>query len=392
MDQSKPLICDFKSAQDDAYPNKVVVPLINFDSYQFERSVLTPAAAFRFTAPGVDKNTRLAIRSGDWIELFVTDKDGNKIQLATGIVDETDTHVMPSKVEYVITGRDLIGQLIDNASVDAQNRVYQIKSQTIGTIIQILIANTRIPQTAILQDVPNGQILFQTSPSETKMGALQRCLELTNCLIWSSPNGQIKIGRPKMSVQSTPNNKLILDPVHPGQNNCLEGRSRRGPNLAIRQIVVQLQNLELVDAGAYTVNNQDADMKKIKTAIGGRSVFETFTYGEGGQAADLINFVGNQSGDPKTLGATKARRELAKDNMKILDVEVVVRGHVNGDGNIYDVDQIYNVQIPDDDVAEDMYVYSVTYDLTIDHGMTTRLKLCRLGTIVAQVPMTGAST
>ncbi len=62
---------------------------------------------------------------------------------------------------------------------------------------------------------------------------------------------------------------------------------------------------------------------------------------------------------------------------------MVFQGHINEQGNIYNVDQMYTVQIEDEDVNEDMYVYDVTYDLTIEHGITTRLKLCKRGAIVA---------
>ena len=69
--------------------------------------------------------------------------------------------------------------------------------------------------------------------------------------------------------------------------------------------------------------------------------------------------------------------------MQVLDVEVTFQGHLNSNGVVYDIDQVYTCNIPDENVSEDLYCYAVTHELTLDHGMITKLKLCKLGTIVA---------
>ena len=72
--------------------------------------------------------------------------------------------------------------------------------------------------------------------------------------------------------------------------------------------------------------------------------------------------------------------------MSVLDIECVVRGHLNADGLPYAIDQVYTVTYEKDDVDDNMYVYAVQYNMTRDHGMLTTLRLCKLGTIVADVP------
>lgn len=382
----KPIEMDIKSAQ--SRNNNSFQPLKTFTSYSFERSIMVPASSFRFTAPGVDSKVRQSIRSGDMIELFAVQNDGTRVQIATGFIDETDTHITPSSVEYVLTGRDTLGQLVDNAAVDSKNKVIIIKNVSLPTILQFLIKNTQIPTTVITQQVPNAPLLFQTHPGESKLAAFQRYLEFSNCLIWSNPNGQVKLGRPNFTQRSS--GSLVLSRTNPGINNLLEARVRRNVHTAIRQIVVQLQDLNNVDAGAYTKFNFDDDMKKIAPMLGGRSVYQTLSYGRGNEVINLITQVGNSDGSPFKIGEALALREIAKDNMKILEVEAVTSGHLNSQGNVYDVDQVYNVQLPDDNVLENMYVYSVGFELTLQHGMTTRLKLVRLGTIVLsdQLPRT----
>lgn len=352
-----------------------------FTSYSFERSIVTPAAAFRLTAPNVDKKKKLAIRSGDIISLQVQNQDGIFIPVATGIIDETDTHILPAASDYVISGRDMVGQLVDNAAVDAQNKIQNVTQVTLQTLMNILISGTRVPKTVVYQQTPNGSVLFQTNPGETKINLLQRYLEFMNCLVWSLPNGQITIGKPDFT--SPTRGYLRLDDASPQQNNVLEVRVRRNVNHAIRQIVAQLSTLGQVDASSYTKLNTDPDMRKVRGSLVGRSVYEQFNYGSGQDVVNQATFVGNQPLVPRAVGDEYALRTIARENMKIIDVECIVPGHVNDLGQPYNIDQMYDVFISEEEVNEPMYVYGVAYELTLDHGMITRLKMCRKNTICA---------
>ena len=368
----KPIEMNFQSAS-----TGEVGTIATFNSYNFMRSILTPASAFRFTAPGIDKATRQKIRSGDVISLYAYDSEDQPIPLASGFIDETDTHVIPGNIEYVLTGRDTLGALVDNDSVDAQNRIINTTQVTLPFIVKKLLENTRVSSDIIEQQVPNGTFLFQTNPGETKITAIQRYLEFTNTLLWTSPDGRLILGKPDFTQESS--GKLILR-SDSRENNCLEARVRRNTNQAIRQIVTQLQGLEQVDADPFTIQNDDEDLKKLPGV--GRSLYRTFSYGSGN---DTVNTLSGAAvgGSPYALGKQFSLREIARDNVRILDVEIVVRGHLNSSGGIYNIDQVYDVDIEDDDVNEPLYVYSCTYELTLQHGMLTRLRLCRLNTICA---------
>jgi len=138
-----------------------------------------------------------------------------------------------------------------------------------------------------------------------------------------------------------------------------------------------------VDAGSYTFINQDPDVQKLLLSLVGRSVYDVFSYGQGADAVNQITQVGNQTGNYQTIGAAYTRRQIARENMKVIDVEVLMQGHFNDAGVPYDVDQMYEVQISDDLVSEDMYVYQVEFEMTGQAGITTRLHLCRKGSICA---------
>src|SRR4051812_1696859 len=135
-------ISDWAASLDDLLGDSTTLAL--FESYSFERNLLSPAAPFRFTAPGIDKDLRMSIRSGDTVQLIGTDPDGDEVPIATGFLDETDTHISAGRVEYVMTGRDTLGQLVDNAAIDAQNKIINTKNVTMSNILQTLILNTRI--------------------------------------------------------------------------------------------------------------------------------------------------------------------------------------------------------------------------------------------------------
>lgn len=374
---SAPIEIDFKKAGGGAKASS----LRTFTSYSFAKNILIPASPFRFTAPSIDKELRTSIRSGDLATLWVPCPDGVKRQIATGIIDETDTHVIPTQVDYVLSGRDLIGQLVDNSVIDPQNKIINTTNITIASFAKILVEGTRIPPQILTQQDPNTKLLIATNPGETKINALQRYLDYTNCLVWAAPNGQLILGKPNFAQKRS--GTLSMSISNPSVNNMLECRVQRNLNHAIRQIVYQLQSCGQVDPTPGTKRNNDKDMKPLFNAGVGMSVYRTFTYGSGTEAANTVTQIGNQDGNPRGIGDELSLRELARENIKICDVEVVVRGHVNDLGKPYNIDQVYAVKIEDDDVNEDMLVYSCNYELTLDHGMITRMRLCRLGTIVA---------
>ena len=349
-----------------------------FDSYSFERNLLNPGAPFRLTAPGIDKALRLSVRSGDTIQLFITNRMGTQIPIGTGFVDETDCHITPNRMEYVITGRDTLGQLIDNAAVDKNNKIINIANLTLSQIFTTLIANTRIPQQPIFQQADSGNMLFQTSVGETKMNALQRYMEYSNALVWTLPHGQVVIGKPNFVQQAS--GVITIDQ---NATNVLDCRVRRNINNAIRIIVNQMQNGDQIDPSSYTVMNGDADVQKGIPSGVGRSVYRMFSFSEGFNSVNFFTQVANIPTPVNTLGAAYSYREIARENVQVLDVEVTFQGHLNSNGVVYDIDQVYTCNIPDENVSEDLYCYAVTHELTLDHGMITKLKLCKLGTIVA---------
>ena len=372
-----PIELEFISASDPQSPSQKNV---TFTSYQFERNILSPGSAFRFTAPGVSRDTRMAIRSGDFVQIFAKTGTNTRLPLAVGIIDETDTHITKDSVEYVMTGRDVLGQLVDNAATDSNNKIIYFEKATLKTIIGSVLANTRCPKGFNISNAPNSSFLFSSNPGETKINALQRMLEFANLLIWTSADGMILVGKPNFAQ---PTSGDLLAQYDGLENNILECRVQRNLNQSIRQIAAQLQSLNQTDPGVATMINNDQDMQEVIPTGVGRSIYTFFDYGNGGDTVNLITQVGNQSGNYNQIGKEFARRQIARENMNVIKVEAVVTGHVNSYGSLYDIDQTYNVIIDDEELTETLYSHHVSYELTKDQGILTRLHLCRLNTIVS---------
>ena len=378
----QPIYMNFISAIGSNKP----ITLNTLNSYSFDRSVLTPAAAFRFTAGSVEKSDRLQIRSADTVQLYAKDPKNNPVLVATGFVDETDTHGTASVLEYVITGRDTVGQLVDNCVVDVNNKITFFNEANLDSVINFLTSNTRISQNYFTSQLDKSlKFLFATSPGETKINTLQRYLEFNNGLIWADTDGTLIIDKPDFTQDIS--GSFIVLYSDSSLNNVMEFRVRRNINQAIRQIVVQQNGTEGAASvtAQDTLQNADPAFAPYAGKMIGRSVSKTFNYASGNDVVNQSRGVGKGSYSPETLSKNYAAMEVARENMKILDVEIVVDGHFNSSGTLYNVDQIYNVVIEDEDVSEPMYVYNVNYELTPDHGTITHLHLCKLWTICAYV-------
>jgi prophage tail gpP-like protein len=372
---------------DPAKKNKAY-EITTFTSYAFDRSVLTPAAAFRFTAPGVDQDTRLAIRSGDVVRLYADNSQGQTKSVGVGFIDETDTHITASSLEYSVTGRDVVSQLVDNDAVDVDAQMVFFARANINALVSTLLKDTRMMGAHLTKQLDtSAQLAVQTNPGETKITVLQRYLEWLNGLVWANNDGQLIVDKPNFAQK--PNGALTLKYSDPSGNNLLEARVKRNINQAIRRIVTVLNGTEASAAtvGHSTLANMDTSLKPYRGTNVGRSIMRTFDYANGADTLNQGLGLAKGSYEPQTIARAYSAREIAKENMHILDIEVVVEGHFNEFGALYDVDQVYRVTIEDENVAEPLYVYSVSYELTIDHGMITRMRLCRLYTICAYTDM-----
>lgn len=283
-----------------------------FSSYAFDRSILTPASAFRFTAPGVDKTKRMAIRSGDTVRLYVDNDLGHTAQVGVGFIDDTNLHITARSLDYIITGRDTIGQLVDNDMLDAQNNIIFFEQATIDTLVAQVLKGTRCIQSHRKSQIDkNVKFAVTTEPNETKLNCLTRILEWCNGLVWADNDGTVIVDKPNFSGKLRGNFILREDSK---ESNVLEASVKRNVNQAIRQIVTVLATTEASNntVKQETLQNMDKDLKRYRGTGVGRSISRTFNYASGTDTINQGQGVGQGSYAPHTIGNEYSAREIAR--------------------------------------------------------------------------------
>ena len=191
------------------------------------------------------------------------------------------------------------------------------------------------------------------------------------------------VGKPNFAQQAS--GILLLSSSSPANNNLVEASVRRNVNQAIRVCITQLQDLQSANPSAFpaiSILNNDDDVSVLRPRLVGRSVYESFDYGNGTDSINQINQVGNQSANYNDIGRSYSRRKIAMENIKVLDVEAIAKDHINSFGGIYNIDQMYATVIDDEEISQPLYVYECSYEMTENTGCLTRLKLCKENTIV----------
>lgn len=360
--------------------------LSNFLSYSFSSSILTPVDtfSFQFVAPQDERPTTQFLKSGHLAQLI-----GNNIPFATGILDTVDVEISSSEGESVnIEGRDLMGQLEDNETVDTDSKAEYGNNYTIRETLSYLTRNTRIPQSFIIRNVadPSRPYLFATEPGETKLSALQRYLEPLNLVAWMSPEGKIIVGKPNFAQESEGKLYILKDSR---RSNVLGMKISRSDTLIPNYIVP-------IWTGQENTVSRASTEQAIKNPLEGPSRL----FKAGHKVIKTIVVSNPQATNPQGLAETNrltaagsnllqayAKRDLARANINALSVQVKVAGHYNENGEPYIVDTCYDIQCDRAEVDERMYLYSVEYTLTEEEGQITFLNFCPLGTIVADAPV-----
>lgn len=362
--------------------NRDQINIKTFLNYEFNSSILIPVDQFSFTfvAPNDSKPPTEKLRSGDIAVL-----KGNNIQFSTGIIDTVSVKIHTSEGEEVtVTGRDLMGQLEDNDAIDAQNKPIYGENITIKQAVASLAQNTRISSNVILQDASKKPWLFATEPGESKLAALMRFLEPLNVLPWMDASGKIKIGRPNMSQD--PRGSLYIVKSERKSNVIsmqVTKNSTKVPNVIV-PIWSGQENVSDRIPSQQSLNNSNKECKRLRD--NNHKVIKTIVVSipSGDSAQDLSSTNQLTAGGQNLLQAY-GKRELARQNMNVLIVEIIVAGHYNDLGEPYVIDTVYNVICDRAGINEKMYLFEVQYRLSEESGQQSILKFCQLGTIVSDI-------
>lgn len=364
--------------------------LPRFLSYQFTSSVMIPVNTFNFTfeAPDDPSPINSIIKEGDIVSVFANDQI-----IANGIIDTVDVEWDANFGEKItIQGRDLMGQLEDQDAVNLQSQQLWGNNISASAVVNLLIQNTRIQGLDSGSNVSQQPRLFATEPGESKLAALQRHIESLNCVTFLTPQGKIFIGKPNMAQAAQ--GSIIMSKRNRNTTNVLSLKVTRAaatiPNFVIpiwtgQESVLSrvgpqqgLKNLAPAPSRLFTLGHILSKAVTVSTPMGGSP--------QDLAQVNLIN-ASTQPGSSIDIQAY-AKREIAKYNVKEVQVQAVVPGHFNNQAVPFGIDQVYAIRVDrggDFEVNEDMYLYQVDYSLSEDTGQRTTLYFTRKGTIVADV-------
>lgn len=354
------------------------IKVTNFLSYSFSSSILIPVDQFQFqfTLPNSQVSVTDFVKEGDIAELYA----GDTI-ICTGIIDSVtlETTIEDGDVVTVI-GRNLLGQLEDQHSVNTDTNPMWGNNVPLTTAVGSVIQYTRIRGLGN-QGAPAGNFVFATEPGESKLSALQRFCEPLNCVFWGSPNGYIIVGRPNMG--QAPVGAIICDRVHRTSN--VQGIKVVRASTQIPNIILSIwSGQETVQKSSkfYTVNNP-ADGPSRLLALGHkvqRTVITSTPQGNDPQSFSDSNAFKVYGGN---VTQAYALREIAKANIGEISIQANVKSHFNDNLIPFLIDQVYSVSYPRGGVDEAMYLHTVDYSCDNKSGPKTSMHFCRLGCIVA---------
>lgn len=363
------------------------VRIDNFLRYSFRSSIVVPVDAFScdFSFPDDTVPISRRIRSGDIAQIIAQTEKGEEV-LSTGIIDRVRTDVSSSGEFVRVSGRDLMCQLNDQTVFSVDGEGVWAAQITPTALFRLLQVGTRISKVR-LQGITDAQYPLAMEPGETKLQVLLRYLEPLNALAWTDPDGTLVIGRPEMR-SNTPANGTLTMSKSKQASNCLHMSSDRAeatiPNFILPVWAAQVLVQRMLAKSQGFPNNAPGP-KRLRT-LGHRLTKVVVVSEPSGDRRDSSNFAATlQAVGLPNLLQTTGLREMARQNMRELEVQALVPGHLNEGGRPYRSDQRYQINFDRDGVDERMYLYDVEYSLDPKEGPKTVLTFCRMGTIVAGV-------
>lgn len=357
------------------------IQLDRFISYNFSSSILIPVDTFSF---------QIATPDGPPLTDFINDGDiavltANNVPLMTGFIDSTETETDPRYGEKsTVSGRDTMSQLEDQDAVSLTSKPIYANSISIEGGVNLICQDTKITQFEFRNvPTPKPPPLLASDPGESKLAVLQRFIEPYNVVAWTGPNGQLIIGKPNMSQRKSGD---IVCNKEDRFSNCLHARVVRSSTAIANMIAAIWQGQEEIVSRVppqQILNNNAAGPSRLRQQ--GYLVPKTVVFSNpnalNSQGLSGVNAL--QAAGSTVLQAM-AKREIARQNTNEIIFQCLMQGHYNDAGLPFTTDTVYNINYDRGNIFEDMYLFSVEYQLS-DQGQFTVLSFCRFGSIVADI-------
>jgi len=374
------------------------VSVAKFISYSFKSSILSPVDEFSCQVH-YDPTSNPIVPHSQEGDIFALKANG--LPLGSGIIDQTEVETDANMGTTLhITGRNFLGQWEDQDAVNINSAPFYSGNATVQLVAKILCQDTRInPAHLVTQFAPAKPYLFATQPGETKLASMQRYCEALDIYFWMLGDGTLKIGRPDMYGTINGNMGTLYMKAAARKTNVLSIRSVRA-STQIPNVIVPLWN------GQEIVQDR-ASVKQNAICNGSPGPQRLYRYGH--RVPKALVYSSPQGDSPQDLAAVNemtvaqqnasqqkkttagganllqamAKRELARANIKEVQVQIQVAGHYNDSLLPYMPDQVYRIQYDADNIDQDMYLYEVEYFLDEQGSQRSRLFFCPQTAIVA---------
>lgn len=370
--------------------------ITSFISYKFQSSILVPVDAFSCEIYYEPIDGAIRPQEGD---VFVLKANG--LPIASGVVDQLDMETDGGAgTRLSIQGRDLLGKWEDDDAVNLQSQMLFGNLYTIDQVVRALSQDTRInPANLIKRNAPKKPYLFATQPGESKLSAMQRYCEALDIYFWMSGDGNLIIGKPDMyGVRGGVAGTWFLSKEQ-RRTNVLSIRSTRNSTSVPGQILPIWNGQESVQDRIKPVGLLKNTSKSVERlwALGHRVVkAQVVSTPQGSSPQDLAEIntlrvaglsqnTGINRAGASTILQAYAKREMARHNLKCLQVQITVPGHYNDRAAPLEVDQVYRIQYDIDGIDEDMFLYECEYTMAEGEGQRTRLYFCQQNALVSDV-------
>lgn len=369
-------------------PQLPSIEINTFLDYSFKASVVTPIADFSFTfaypsdtAPSTD-----FIHEGD-IAILSVNLNGNEYPLGTGIIDTVEVQVTANGETISVMGRDMMGQWEDQQCWLVNGKTFTISKMTPNALYNFFASDTRSKNNGLLlQNIPDESQLVAIAATDTKLQVVTRFLEPFNALAWCQPDGTITWGKPDMVPPSPIGNLTVSKSTR--FSNCLSMRATRSaatvPSI-VKPVLAGQEVAALLGTPFPPLTNPFAEVATL-SSLGHRLATVYISSDPKGGDPQTINELNQFAKQPNPVVARMNAygfRLMARENMRILQIQVVVPGHVNEFGVPYIIDEMYHIVFDRAGIDHQMYLYQLEYTCSESDGPRTLLQFTYPNTIVA---------
>jgi len=330
--------------------------LNRFKSYSLDSDLFEAADAFSFDVSGSD----VTIDPG----MIARVQINNRPELV-GIVDVVEDDDSKDGESGTVRGRDFMGLLVDHYC-EEYGDVEALQNASLKTVAERLIRDVPFinRKSVVYKDgtekLDHPYRMVHIEPGRTVFEILSEYAAGRGFLFYAEPEGTFVFGKPKSSGAA----QFSITRRNDGRgNNVMTARRTRDISEAYSRVVVFGQCDEGNEWGAVVTS------KNVRST----ATMSEFPY--------VKPFVTQTNLDDQSPGL-EAQRHIERMRSKMLSLEYSVSGHSQS-GRNWTCNEICHVNDERRGVNGDYLIVRRTFENSKENGTTTRIKLGRLGMVIA---------